>query len=181
MIFTPTSLEGSFVVEQEAKADERGWFARYFCKNEFETIGHHKEWVQMNHTCTYEKGSVRGMHYQKPPNQEIKLVKCIAGAVLDVIIDLRKDSKTFLQWFGTVISAGNKHMLYIPEGFAHGFQCLEANSELIYLHSAFYVPSAESGIRFDDPLVGIEWPLPVTVVSDRDRQHVLLNENFGGI
>lgn len=181
MIFTPTSLGGSYIIDLEPWTDERGWFARYYCKDEFQKIGHSKEWVQMNHSVTNKKGSIRGMHFQVNPYKEIKMLRCIAGSVYDVIIDLRKDSDTFLQWMGVELSAVNKKMLYIPEGFAHGFQCLNDNCELIYHHSEFYKPGAEAGIRYDDPLVNIEWPLPPTVISPRDEQHPYLNENFKGI
>ena len=181
MIFTPTSLAGSYIIDLEPRSDERGWFARYYCKEEFQQIGHTKEWVQMNHSVTNKKGSIRGMHFQVHPYKEIKMLRCIAGAVYDVIIDLRKDSVTFLKWFGVELSAANKKMLYIPEGFAHGFQCLEDNCELIYHHSEFYQPGAEAGIRYNDPLVAIKWPLPLTVISERDNEHHYLSENFKGI
>ena len=181
MIFTPTSLAGSYIIDLEPRSDERGWFARYYCKEEFQKIGHTKEWVQMNHSVTNKKGSIRGMHFQVHPYKEIKMLRCIAGLVYDVIIDLRKDSDTFLEWTGVELSAANKKMLYIPEGFAHGFQCLEDNCELIYHHSEFYQPGAEAGIRYNDPLVNIKWPLPLTVISPRDEEHHFLNENFKGI
>jgi|SRR5882724_6891647 len=181
MTFTPIPLAGSFIIDLDPKADERGWFARYYCKDEFEKIGHTKEWVQMNHSVTYKKGSVRGMHFQVHPYREIKMLRCIAGSVFDVIIDLRKGSDTFLKWFGAELSGGNKKMLYIPEGFAHGFQCLADNCELLYHHSEFYVPTAEAGIRYNDPLINIEWPLPATILSNRDAQHPYLDENFKGI
>jgi dTDP-4-dehydrorhamnose 3,5-epimerase len=181
MIFNPTSLAGSYIIDLEPRSDERGWFTRYYCKEEFHTIGHTKEWVQMNHSATGKKGSIRGMHFQLYPYKEIKMLRCIAGSVYDVIIDLRKDSATFLQWIGVELSAANKKMLYIPEGFAHGFQCLEDNCELLYHHSEFYQPGAEAGIRYDDPLVNIQWPLPLTVISSRDEQHLYLDENFKGI
>jgi len=181
MIFTPTLFAGSFVIDLEPITDERGWFARYYCKNEFEKIGHTKEWVQMNHSFTIKKGSVRGLHFQVHPYKEIKMLRCIAGSVFDVIIDLRTGSETFLKWFGIELSAENKKMLYIPGGFAHGFQCLEDNCELLYHHAEFYRPAAESGIRYDDPLVNIKWPLPVTNISNRDAQHPYLDENFKGI
>lgn len=181
MIFSPTILEGAYIIDLEPAGDSRGWFSRAFCKEEFEQIRHTKEWVQINHSFTTAKGSIRGMHYQLPPFSEIKMVRCIAGAVFDVIIDIRKESKTFLQWMGVELSAANKKMLYIPEGFAHGFQTLADNTELLYHHSEFYKPGAEGGIRFDDPLVKINWPLPATVISDRDRAHDLLNESFKGI
>ena len=140
MIFSPLPLQGSYVIELQPFQDERGWFARFFCKNEFQKIGHKKEWVQINHSFTYKKGTIRGMHFQLTPFREIKMVRCIAGAVYDVIIDLRKGSSTFLQWFGAELSAANKKMMYIPEGFAHGFQCLSDNCELIYHHTEFYKP-----------------------------------------
>lgn len=181
MIFTETNLKGSFVVDLNLFEDERGWFTRTFCKEEFEKIGHTKEWVQMNHSFTNELGTIRGMHFQKPPFKEIKLVRCIAGKVFDVIIDLRKESSTFLNWFGIELSAENKKMIYIPEGFAHGFQTLSTNCELIYHHSEFYKPGVESGIRFNDPKVNIDWKLDVTNISERDQQHNFLTEDFKGI
>jgi dTDP-4-dehydrorhamnose 3,5-epimerase len=181
MIFTPTPLAGAYVVDLEPFSDDRGWFARSYCKNEFAQIGHHKEWVQLNHSASYQAGTLRGMHFQLPPFREIKMVRCIAGAVLDVIVDLRKDSPTILQWFGQELSAVNRKMLYIPEGFAHGFQTLTDNVELLYHHSEFYTPGAEGGLRYDDPRLAIQWPLDVTVISDRDRGHPLIDQNFKGI
>ena len=135
----------------------------------------------MNHSFTTHKGTIRGMHYQAAPYREIKMIRCIAGAVFDVIIDIRQDSPTFLRWFGVELSARNKKMLYIPEGFAHGFQCLTDNCELLYHHSEFYTPASESGIRYNDPLVAIEWPLPVSVISARDATHEILDEKFKGL
>jgi dTDP-4-dehydrorhamnose 3,5-epimerase len=181
MTFTETLLKGSYVIDLNTFTDDRGWFARTYCKNEFAAIGHTAEWVQMNHSFTKDKGAIRGMHYQLPPFSEIKMVRCIAGAVNDVIIDLRKNSPTFLQWFGVELSAQNKKMLYIPEGFAHGFQTLQSDCELIYHHSQFYTPGAEGGIKFDDPKLNISWPLPVTNISERDNRHPLLDENFKGL
>ncbi len=181
MTFTETPLKGSFVVGLEPFSDERGWFARTYCKNEFEKIGHNKEWVQLNHSATYKKGSIRGMHFQYPPHSETKMVRCVVGAIYDVIIDVRSDSPDFLQWFATELSAGNKKMLYIPEGFAHGFQTLTDNCELIYHHTSFYTPGAEGGIRYDDERVGIEWKLPVMEISERDKAHPYLDKGFKGI
>jgi dTDP-4-dehydrorhamnose 3,5-epimerase len=181
MMFTPTGLEGSYVVDLTPRRDERGWFARFYCKTEFAAIGHTKEWVQMNHSFTREKGALRGLHYQQPPFREIKVVRCIAGSIFDVIVDLRSSSASFLRSFGVELSAENKRMLYIPEGFAHGFQVLSADTELIYLHSEYYTPGAEGGIRYDDPRLGIAWPLPVTVLSERDASHPLLTDQFKGI
>ncbi len=181
MIFTKTILNGSYIIELNAFTDERGWFARTYCKNEFSAIGHHDEWVQMNHSFTKNKGTIRGMHFQLPPFSEIKLVRCIAGAVYDVIIDLRKNSATFLQSFGVELSAQNKKMIYIPAGFAHGFQALSNDCEMIYHHSQFYTTGAEGGIKYNDPKINISWPLAVTNISERDNQHNLLDENFKGI
>jgi len=181
MTFTPTPLAGSFVIEPTVFSDDRGWFARFYCKNDFKEIGHEQEWVQLNHSVSYKKGAIRGMHYQVQPYREVKMVKCIAGAVYDVIIDLRRDSKTFMKWFAQELSAKNRKMLFIPEGFAHGFQCLEDNCELIYHHSEFYTPGAEGGIRYDDPSVAIKWPLTAGVLSDRDKSHPYLDDNFKGI
>ena len=181
MIFAATPLSGAYEVGLEPFSDERGWFARFFCKKEFEQIGHTGEWVQLNQSVTYAKGSIRGMHFQHPPYREIKMVRCIAGAVYDVIIDLRRDSPTFLQWHGATLSAKNNKMLYIPEGFAHGFQTLEENTALIYHHSEYYTPGAEGGFRYDDPVFSISWPLPVTVISERDAGHPLVDKNFKGI
>lgn len=181
MIFTPTSLAGSYVIDLEPFSDERGWFARFYCKNEFQQIGHAQEWVQLNHSFTTHTGTVRGMHFQLPPFREIKMVRCIAGAIFDVIVDIRKDSPTFLKWTGVELSAANRKMLYIPEGFAHGFQTLTDNCELIYHHSAAYAPGSEGGIRYDDPAIGITWPLPVNNLSARDASHPYLNEHFKGI
>lgn len=181
MKFTPTPLQGVFVVDLQSLVDSRGWFARAYCKNEFAEIGHIKEWVQLNHSFTNKKGVIRGMHYQLPPFSEIKLVRCIAGAVWDVVVDIREDSSTFLQWTGVELSAENRKMIYIPEGFAHGFQTLTDSCELLYHHTSFYTPGAEGGVRYDDRLVNIKWPLPVTGISDRDLSLPLLTDSFKGI
>ena len=181
MTFSPTPLKGSYIINLTPFSDERGWFARTYCENEFREIGHAEKWVQMNHSCTAKKGTVRGMHYQVPPFREIKMVRCIRGKVFDVIIDIRKDSATFLQWFGVELSPEAMNMLYIPVGFAHGFQTLNDNSEMIYHHSEFYSPGAEGGIKYNDPAINIKWPLEVTSISERDVNHPVLNEKFKGI
>jgi dTDP-4-dehydrorhamnose 3,5-epimerase len=181
MIFTPAPLKGSYIIDITPFSDSRGWFARTYCKKEFEEIGHTKEWVQLNHSFTKKKGAIRGMHYQIPPYSEIKMVRCIAGRVYDVIVDIRKDSPTFLQWFGTELSATNKKMLYIPEGFAHGFQTMTDDCELIYHHSAFFTSGAEGGISYNDAAVHIKWPLAITDLSERDSNHPLLDATFKGI
>ncbi|MEO5648154.1 MAG: dTDP-4-dehydrorhamnose 3,5-epimerase [Chitinophagaceae bacterium] len=181
MIFSETILKGCYIVQMEPKTDDRGWFARSFCKHEFEAIGHNKEWVQMNHSFTKDEGTVRGMHFQLPPFSEKKLVRCIAGTVCDVIIDLRNGSPTFLKWLAIDLSAENKKMIYVPEGFAHGFQCLTSNCELLYHHSEFYSAAAEGGIRYNDIMLDINWPLPVKNISPRDQVHPLLTAEFQGL
>jgi dTDP-4-dehydrorhamnose 3,5-epimerase len=181
MKFLPTPLKDSYIITLDTIQDSRGWFARVYCKDEFKQIGHDKEWVQLNHSFTSAKGALRGMHFQYPPFREVKMVRCIAGAVYDVIIDLREDSPTFLQHIGVELSAANKLMLYIPEGFAHGFQALTADCELLYHHSEFYTPGSEGGIKYNDPKINIAWPLPVTDISERDNKHAELTENFKGI
>ena len=181
MIFKETSLKGSYVLTLEPVEDERGWFTRTYCKNEFLAIGHNKEWVQMNHSFTKQKGTVRGMHYQRPPYGEIKLVRCIAGSVYDVIIDLRADSATYLQYFGIELSAVNKKMIYIPEGFAHGFQALSNDAELIYHHSQFYLPGVEASVIYNEPAINIKWPLELTNISERDNSHPFIDANFKGL
>lgn len=181
MNFEPTGLEGSYLINIFPAEDERGWFVRTFCKNEFAEIGHTKEWVQMNHSFTNEAGTIRGMHFQQPPFSEIKLIRCIAGKVFDVIVDLRKNSATFLKWVGVELSEENKRMIYIPEGFAHGFQTLTDDCQLIYNHSEFYKPGVEGGIMYDDKMIGISWSLPAKNVSERDCNHPLLDKNFEGL
>lgn len=181
MIFNENALKGSYTIELNPFVDERGWFARTFCKNEFKKIGHQKEWVQLNHSFTQKAGVIRGMHYQLSPHCEIKLVRCIAGSVFDVVIDLRKDSDTFLQWTGVELSAESKKMMYIPEGFAHGFQSLTENCELLYHHTAFYTPAAEAGIKYNDPTINIQWPLELTGISERDNHFNIITKNFNGI
>jgi len=180
MIFEETILKGSYILSLQLLSDARGGFARTFCKNEFAQIGHKKEFVQFNHSYNTHKGTLRGMHFQMSPHQEIKLIRCVRGAVLDVIIDLRKDSPTFLQHISVELSAENKKMVYVPENFAHGFQTLQENSELIYHHTQFYTPEAESGLRYDDPALKINWPLPPVMVSDRDKSYKLIDQTFKG-
>lgn len=180
MKFSPASIKGVHVVDLEPLVDGRGWFARTFCKKEFSAIGFDGEWVQMNQSFTVRKGTIRGMHFQLPPFSEVKVVRCIAGSVYDVIIDLRKGSDTFLSWAGVELSSANRKAIYIPKGFAHGFQSLTDNTELLYLHSSYYAPGYEGGIRYDDPIIGIKWPLEVSEISPRDLSHPLLNESFKG-
>lgn len=181
MIFTPSPLAGCYTINFQPHTDDRGWFSRVYCQKEFETINHHLPFVQFNHSFNHKKGTIRGMHYQNPPFQEIKLIRCISGAVYDVVIDLRKDSPTFLQHFGIELSAINHQMIYIPNGFAHGFQTLEDNTQLLYHHTEFYQPGYEAGIHYLDPKVQIDWKLPLSIISDRDKNFNFINQNFKGI
>lgn len=181
MKFIETDIKDLFIIEPEPFEDDRGKFYRIFCLNELKEIGHTKKIVQANQSLSKQKGTIRGMHFQYPPKVEIKIVKCINGSVFDVTIDLRKKSPTFLQWYGVILSAENMNIMYIPEGFAHGFQTLENNSELLYFHTEFYSPEYEAGIRYNDPAIKIKWPLEITNISKRDREHELINENFKGI
>lgn len=181
MIFKTTDLEGAFIVELEPFQDDRGLFARTFCKEEFEKIGQKIEFVQINHSRNTNKGTLRGMHYQKAPHTEAKLVRCISGAVIDVIVDIRKNSPTYLKHVSVELSAQNMRMIFIPEGFAHGFQTLEDQTELIYHHTAFYSPHAEAGLRFDDPKLNITWPLTPSTMSKKDAAYPLIDASFKGI
>lgn len=181
MIFEETPLLGAYLIQLTPFIDDRGWFARSYCKEEFAKIGHHKEWVQLNHSVSNKMGTLRGMHFQIPPFSEIKMVRCIVGTVWDVIVDIRENSNTFLKWYGVELSAENRKMIYIPEGFAHGFQSLTDNAQLIYHHSEFYTPNVESGLRFDDLLIGIKWQLPITEISERDKNHPYITKQFSGI
>lgn len=177
----PTLLQNSYVIELEPFIDERGKFIRLFCQNELQEIHQGKSIQQINYSLTVKKGAVRGMHFQYPPAAEVKLVHCIRGKVFDVIIDLRKESPTFLNWHSEILSEENKKMLYIPEGCAHGFQTLEENCEMLYFHTEFYSPSHEGGIRYNEPAIKIQWPLEPADISKRDDNHPLLNKDFSGI
>lgn len=171
MRFSELAVRGAYLIEPEPRGDERGLFARVFCAREFGARGLVTGWAQCNTSMSVQKGTVRGMHFQRPPHAEVKLVRCTAGAIYDAIVDLRAGSPTYGRWCGVRLDADSRNMLYVPAGFAHGFQTLEANTEVHYMVSAFYEPAAEGGLRHDDPSVGIEWPEAVTVVSDRDRMH----------
>ncbi len=176
-----TPLQDAFVIEPEPIEDIRGRFSRIFCQNELYDILNGKNIVQINQSLTRQKGTVRGMHFQRYPRSEVKMVKCFCGSVFDVIIDLRKGSSTFLKWHGETLSSKNMKMMYIPEDFAHGFQTLEENCELLYLHTEFYSPEHEDGVRYDDPLINIQWPMKITDLSEKDRMHHLLGQDFSGI
>ncbi len=181
MNFEPVGLAGAWVISVDRKCDERGWFSRTYSKDEFAQIGFSKEWLQHNHTYTITKGSIRGMHYQQLPFAETKLVRCVSGAVYDVIVDLRYGSPTYLHWQAVELSADNGKMLLIPEGFAHGFQTIKEDTGLVYCHSEKYQPGYEAGLYYADPSLNIQWPLPVSVISERDMSHPLITEDFRGI
>lgn len=181
MKFIETALKGAYVIELTPVYDERGFFVRSFCKDEFMHIGHRNEIVQINHSSTKIKGTIRGLHYQHPPASEIKIIRCISGTVFDVMVDIRTASPTFGQWFGLELNATNMLAAYIPAGFAHGFQTLCDHAELIYHHSEFYSPAHERGLRFNDPALAIDWPLPEAVISPKDRSYHLINNNFTGV
>lgn len=181
MTYNQTPLAGAYIIEPNVLGDERGWFMRTYCNNDFATKELNQNWIQMNHSYTKSIGSVRGLHYQNEPFAEIKLVRCIIGKVFDVIVDIRQNSPTFLKWFGAELSAENKKMMYVPKGFAHGFQTLEENCELVYCHSQNYNKEMESALHFNDTSLNINWPLPIGEVSEKDKNHSFLNSNFKGI
>lgn len=168
MKFTETKLKGAFVIDLEKRVDERGFFARTWCAKEFANVGLKTGLVQQNMSSTFKKGSLRGMHFQKAPHQETKVVRVTSGKIYDVIIDLRPESKTYKQWFGIELSQDNYKMLYVPENFAHGFVTLTDDCEVSYLVTAFYAPVADTGVRFNDPAFSIAWPTPVVHVSTKD-------------
>ncbi len=179
--FMSTPLAGLTVICRKPIGDERGTFERVFCAEELREAGLEKTIVQINHSLTRRKGSVRGMHFQHPPHAETKIVTCMKGKIFDVAVDIRSGSATFLHWHGEILSAENRKSLLIPEGFAHGFQTLAESCELLYLHSMPYAPYAEGALNAQDPVLGIMWPQPVTEISDRDRSHPLITEDFVGI
>jgi len=176
-----TDIAGALVVDGQPYADHRGAFSRLFCERELAEVVGDRHVVQINHSRTHAVGAVRGMHFQHPPYAEMKMVRCIRGRVWDVLVDLRAGSPTFLCWHAEELSPDTSRMLVIPEGCAHGFQVLEADSELLYLHTAFYTPASEGALRYDDPQLAIRWPLPVTDLSERDKTHALLSINFIGL
>ena len=169
MLFRPTELADVRLIELDPAGDERGFFARTFCTREFAAQGLETGFVQHSTSHTVRAGSVRGMHFQRPPHAEVKIVRCIKGAIHDVLIDLRPHSRTYLRWQAYLLTAENRHQLYVPAGFAHGFQTLAPDCEVAYLISAFYAPEAAAGIRHDDPAFAIAWPLPVSDISAKDR------------
>lgn len=181
MKFTETELKGVYIVDITPITDERGFFARTFCAKEFAELGLNTNIVNTNHSLSIGKGLIRGMHFQRPPFAEAKLIKCIKGAIFDVIIDIREGSPTFLHWFGIELNAHNRTMLYIPEGFAHGFQSLTDETEILYQVTNFYHKESEGGIHYKDPMVDIAWKLPAGLVSEKDNNLAFIDHTFKGI
>ena len=176
-----TNIGQLMVITRKPIGDARGFLARLFCAKELVAAGWHKPVAQINHTLSQKAGTVRGMHFQRPPHSEMKLVTCLRGAIWDVAVDLRADSPTLFQWHAEELSAANHRALLIPEGFAHGFQTLVDDCELIYLHSAAYTPEAESGLNPKDTMLSISWPLAITELSARDSQHAMIDQQFKGV
>jgi dTDP-4-dehydrorhamnose 3,5-epimerase len=171
MIFSATALAGAYLIEPERLEDERGFFARTWCVDEFAARGLNPRLVQCSISFNRRKGTLRGMHFQAAPHEEAKLVRCTRGAIYDVIVDLRPDSPTFKRWTAVDLTAENRRMLYVPEGFAHGFQTLEDESEVSYQMSEYYHAASARGVRWDDPAFGIEWPVEERTISARDRHY----------
>ncbi|MCX8080680.1 MAG: dTDP-4-dehydrorhamnose 3,5-epimerase [Bacteroidia bacterium] len=179
--FIKTKLEGAWIIEPEVPYDERGSFYRTFCKEEFKKIGHEKEFVQFNQSINFKKGTLRGLHFQYPPYSEIKLVRCIKGAVQDFIVDLRMNSPTLFQYISVHLSEENKKSLYIPEGFAHGFITLTDNVELIYFHTEYYTPSAYGGVHYADPKINLVLEEKISVISEKDKNLPFMTDDFKGL
>ena len=169
MKFKETKLKGNYLIDLELKEDNRGFFSRFFCEKEFSKHGLNTSWVQINNSLTKNIGTLRGLHFQREPYAEIKLVRCLKGAIWDVVVDLRDKSETFGKWFGATLSEENRTMMYVPKGFAHGFISLEPNTEILYLVSNFYEPKLEGDLIWNDPDVAINWPIQPSVISEKDR------------
>ena len=174
MRFTPTGLAGAHLIHLEPRVDERGLFARAFCAREFAAQGLETSYLQANISTNARAGTVRGLHFQRAPDAEVKLVRCVKGAIYDVIVDMREGSQTYLRAFGAELSDDNGLTMYVPKGFAHGYQALSGGASVFYMVSAFYAPQSEGGLRFDDPRLAIKWPRPVADVSDKDAKWPLL-------
>jgi dTDP-4-dehydrorhamnose 3,5-epimerase len=169
MIFKETILKTNYLIQLETKEDKRGFFSRFFCEKEFSEKGLNTHWVQINISSNKNLGTLRGLHYQREPNAEVKLVRCVKGAIWDVVVDLRENSQTFGKWFGAKLSEKNYTIMYVPKGFAHGFVSLEPYTEILYLVSDFYSPNAEGALIWNDPDVGIKWPITPKSISDKDK------------
>lgn len=181
MIFTSTKLPGAFIIDLEEKSDARGFFARTFCADEFTDHGLKPTVAQCNLSFNHKKGTLRGMHYQILPAAETKLIRCTQGAIYDVIVDMRPESPTYLSHIGVELTAENRRALYVPEMFAHGYQALTDSAEVVYQVGEFYTPGYERGLRYDDPILGISWPLNATEMSDKDRNWPLLESILIGV
>lgn len=171
MLFTETHLKGAYLIDVERRQDERGFFGRSWCRDEFEAHGLESQVAQCNISFNEKRGTLRGLHYQMAPYEEAKLVRCTMGAIYDVIIDLRPDSVTLSDWLAVELTAENRRALYVPKGFAHGFQTLSDKTEVFYQMSEVYHPKAARGVRWDDPTFRIEWPIQTSIISEKDRQH----------
>jgi dTDP-4-dehydrorhamnose 3,5-epimerase len=171
-----TKLSGSYIINSDLREDERGFFARLFCEKEYTTMGINSNWVQINNSLSKDTGTLRGLHFQKNPHCEVKLVRCISGAIWDVIVDIRVGSNTFGKWFGAELTAENRSMMYVPKGFAHGFISTEPNSEILYLVSDFYHPGYEQTLLWNDAEIAINWPINPVVISNKDSQGKTLKE-----
>ncbi|PIG93879.1 dTDP-4-dehydrorhamnose 3,5-epimerase [Gloeocapsopsis sp. IPPAS B-1203] len=180
MRFSETSLKGAYIIDIEEKPDHRGFFARTYCAEEFAAHGLKATVAQCNLSFNHHKGTLRGMHYQVAPACETKLVRCISGAIYDVIVDMRPQSPTYLQHIGVELSAQNRRALYVPEMFAHGYQALTDGAEVVYQVGEFYTPGYERGLRYDDPVLGIDWPIPVSEISAKDAAWALLDSLLVG-
>jgi dTDP-4-dehydrorhamnose 3,5-epimerase len=180
MKFNKTPLVGAYTIDLEKRGDDRGFFARMFCEREFAEAGLETHFVQVNNSLTGKKGTLRGLHYQLPPAAEVKVVRCVRGALWDVIVDIRAGSPTFGKWFGVELTAENRRMMYVPRGFAHAFVTLTDDVEAIYLVSAFYSPENERGVRWNDPAVGIDWPVEPIEISEKDGKWPDLDPGFHG-
>lgn len=174
MIFEPLGPEGLFKIRIEKREDARGFFARVFCKEEFAASGIDVTWAQINSAVNTQQGTLRGLHFQRPPMADAKLVRCVRGAIFDVVVDIRDGSATFGQAVAVELDGDNRDMLYVPPGFAHGYQTLTTEVEMLYLHSKPYSPVHEGGLTWNDPAIGIDWPLPIVELSPRDTRHPLL-------
>ena len=180
-VIEENSIDGLRVIHRQPIGDERGYLARMFCSDELKPIIGQRSIVQINHTLTASAGTVRGIHFQHPPHAEMKLVSCLRGEVFDVAVDLRQGSPTFLQWRGEILNEDNHRAFCIPEGFAHGFQTMTDDCEMIYLHTTAYAPDAEAGLNALDPRLDIAWPMPVAERSARDQQHAMLTSDYRGL
>ena len=176
-----TPIQGLKIVQRKIVGDNRGYFERLFCVEDLNLLIPNKRIMQINHSLTEKRGTVRGMHFQYPPHAEFKFVSCLRGEVFDVAVDLRCDSPTFLKWHAEILTADNHKTLAIPEGFAHGFQTLTNECEMLYFHTDFYIPEAEDSLNVKDPILGIKWPVRITEISDRDQNNPFINDKFTGV